>query len=232
MSTYRELTYIVLDELKLSSDDSYYTEDHIIFLLNNYRAFLLKQRYSDIKKQIPESNYQTICLSLIQVPATTGECESGEYLRSVEKVPFLMQIGAPRVYCSDYYSGDISYISRDRMRFVGYNKYLQNIIYSSLHPDNHLYFKTFDISNINMTKVKMTAIFLNPQEAVNLMCLEENEILPDILDVVFPIEESLIPPLVELVIKELQGNVYKPEDENNNAKDDLSNVTTKSNGRN
>jgi hypothetical protein len=46
-----------LDELHLTSDDSLFNEDHILFLINKYRAFLLKQRYSDIKKQIPESNY-------------------------------------------------------------------------------------------------------------------------------------------------------------------------------
>ena len=34
MSTYRELVYLVLDELKGTSDDFTYTEDHIIFLLN------------------------------------------------------------------------------------------------------------------------------------------------------------------------------------------------------
>ena len=50
MSTYRELVYLVLDELKGTSDDFTYTEDHIIFLLNKYRAFLLKQKYSDIRK--------------------------------------------------------------------------------------------------------------------------------------------------------------------------------------
>ena len=31
MSTYRQLTYLVLDEIKGVSDDFTYTEDHIIF---------------------------------------------------------------------------------------------------------------------------------------------------------------------------------------------------------
>ena len=69
MSTYRELVYLVLDELKGTSDDFTYTEEHIMFLLSKYRAFLLKQKYNDIKKQIPESNYQTICIDLTEVPA-------------------------------------------------------------------------------------------------------------------------------------------------------------------
>ena len=76
MSTYKELVYMCLDELKLYSDDALYTEEHIMFLLGKYRTFLIKQRYSDVKKQIPESNYQTICLDLIKVPAISGEpCE-------------------------------------------------------------------------------------------------------------------------------------------------------------
>ena len=142
MSTYREIIYMISDELKLISDDSYYTEDHILFLVSKYRAFLLKQRYSDIKKFIPESNFNTICLELIEVPAISGEvCEGGVYLRSKNKIPYMMGVKQPRVYPIDYYQGEITYVNRDRMKYVGYNKYLNNIIYCSLGPDNYLYFK-------------------------------------------------------------------------------------------
>ena len=145
---------MALDELKLSSDDAQFTEDHVMFLLNKYRTFLLKQRYSDIKKQIPESNYQTICLDLIQVPAISGDaCEGGTYLRSKEKIPFLMKIGIPRVYPLEYYQGEITYVSRDRMRYVGYNKFLQNIIYCSIGPDNYLYFKSSNPQYLYLEKV-------------------------------------------------------------------------------
>lgn len=227
MSTYRELVYLCLDELKLHSDDAVFTEDHIIFLLNKYRAFLLKQRYSDIKKQIPESNYQNVCLDLIQVPAISGEpCEGGVYLRSKEKVPFLMKIGNPRVYPIDYYQGEITYVSRDRMRYVGYNKYLQNIIYASLGPDNYLYFKSFNPQFLYLEKVRMTGIFEDPNIASQLQC-DKNDSSCSILDTTFPIEEALIPPMVELIVKELLGAEYRPEDKTNDAKDGLSEVTTK-----
>lgn len=33
---------MVLDELKTNSDDSFVTEDHVIFLLGKYRFLLLK----------------------------------------------------------------------------------------------------------------------------------------------------------------------------------------------
>lgn len=226
MSKYRELVYMVLDELKLSSDDSYFTEDHIIFLLGKYRTFLLKQRYSDIKKPIPESNYQTICLNLIQVPAISGEpCEGGVYLRSDKKIPFIMKIGNPRVYPIDYYQGEITYVSRDRMRYVGYNKFLQNIIYCSLGPDNYLYFKSSNPQYLYLEEVRFTGIFEDPMLPKELLCPNETELICDPIDNEFPLEEALIPPLIELVVKELSNSIYRPEDENNNSKDDLSNVS-------
>ena len=229
MSTYKELVYMCLDELKLYSDDALYTEEHIMFLLGKYRTFLIKQRYSDVKKQIPESNYQTICLDLIEVPAISGEpCEGGSYLRSKEKIPFLMKIGNPRVYPIDYYQGEITYVSRDRMRYVGHNKYLQNIIYASLGPDNYLYFKSINPQFLYLEKVRMTGIFEDPKAASELQCPDESgDTVCDVLDREFPIEAALVPPLIELVVKELLGAEYRPDDKTNDAKDELSEVASK-----
>lgn len=223
MSTYRELVYLVLDELKLVSDDSTFTEDHVVFLLNRYRTFLLKQRYSDIKKQIPDSNYQSICMDLIQVPTISGEpCEGGTYLRSSVKVPIPMQIGSPKVTPMDYYQGEITYVSRERMRYVGYNRFLPNIIYCSIGPDQYLYFKSFNPQYLYLEKVKFTGVFENAEKASELECGTSD--ICDILDKEFPIEDSLISPLIELVLKELAGPAWKPQDDTNNASDDLANL--------
>ena len=228
MSTYKELIYMCLDELKLYSDDASYTEEHVMFLLDKYRAFLLKQRYSDVKKQIPESNYQTICLDLIEVPAISGKpCEGGSYLRSKEKIPFLMKIGNPKVYPVDYYQGEITYVSRERMRYVGYNKYLKNIIYASLGPDNYLYFKSFNPQFLYLEKVRITGIFEDTLAASELQCPDKNgNIVCDVLDREFPIEDSLVPPMTELVVKELLGAEYRPKDESNDANDALASLAT------
>lgn len=223
MSTYKELVYLVLDELKLISDDSTFTEDHVIFLLNRYRTFLLKQRYSDIKKQIPDSNYQSICMDLIQVPAISGEpCQGGTYLRSSVKVPISMQIGSPKITPMDYYQGEITYISRERMRYVGYNRFLPNIIYCSIGPDQYLYFKSFNPQYLYLEKVKFTGIFENAEKASEFECGTSD--ICDILDKEFPIEDSLISPLIELVLKELAGPAWKPQDNINNANDDLASL--------
>ena len=227
--TYREIVYIVLDELKGMSDDFTFTEDHIAFLCGKYRSFLLKQRYyTDIKKAISESNYQTICLDLIEVPAISGEvCEGGSYLRSKDKMPVTLMIGNPRVYPIDYYQGEIAYVSRDRMRYVGYNKWMKNIIYCSIAPDGYLYFKSWNPQSLYLEKVKFTAIFEDADEVSNLTCDGDEGTACDLMDRTFPIEEALVPPLIELVVNELRKAEYAPSDENNNADDDLDEVRAK-----
>lgn len=221
--TYNELIYMVLDELKLSSDDSYFTPDHVIFLLVKYRSFLLKQRYSDIKKQIPDSDYQSICLDLIEVPAISGEpCEGSSYLRSKNKVPTTMMIGNPRVYPMDFYQGEITYISRDRMRYVGYNKFLRNIIYCSKAPDGYLYFKSWNPQFLHLESVRFNAIFEDAKEASEMACPEENGAICKLEDKEFPIEDALVPVLVSLVVQELAGPRDSDKDKDNDANDNLS----------
>jgi len=43
----------------------------------------------------------------------------------------------------------------------------------------------------------------------------------------FPLEDSLIPQLIELIVKELTPVEYKPTDTDNNASDDLANINKK-----
>ena len=226
--TYKEIVYMILDELKGTSDDFSFNEDHIAFLCGKYRAFLLKQRYySDVKKAIAESNYQTVCLDLIEVPAISGEpCEGGSYLRSKVKVPTTLMLGNPRVFPIDFYQGNITFVSRDRMRFVGHNKWMKDIIYCSIGPDNYLYFKSSNPQYLYLEKVKFSDIFEDPDKVSEISCNGE-DIPCDLMDRVFPIEEALVPPLIELVVKELRGAEYTPSDEINNAEDNLDVVRTK-----
>ena len=223
--TYREVVYAILDLLKQSSDDSYYTQEHVLFLASKMRAAILKQTYSNIKKEIPESNYQTICLDLI--PTIADEpCEGGSYLRSQQEIPATLTIGNTQIYPVDYYQGEITFVSRERMRYVGHNKWLQNIIYASLGPDQHLYFKSSNPQYMYLKKVRMTGIFEDAESAAELQCDSEGEKTCDVLDTPFPLEEGLVTSLIELAVKFLSGSIYKPKDPDNDASDNLSDIVT------
>ena len=228
MSKYRDIVYMVLDKMKIFSDDSDYTEEHVIFLANKFRSFLLKQRYQDIKKFIPQSNYQTLCLNLEKTEAISGlPCEGGYYLKTTQPIPIPMEIGNTRLFAaSDYYSGEITFITKDRMRYVGNNKWLKNIIYASRNPDGYLYFTSNNPQFLYLESIRMSALFEDAEKASEFDCNESD--VCNILDREFPLESSLITPLIELIVKEIKGDEYHPDDNLNNASDDLSKVNVAS----
>ena len=232
----KEIVYMVLDLCKLGgSDDVYITEEHVLFLCKKYRAFLIKKEQDKEKTSTDAaSEYETqqICLDLEKVPAIDGEpCTGGYYLRTTKAIPKILESNQPRVYPVDYYQGiNISYVPRDRMRYVGTNKFLRNIIYVSLGPDLHLYLNSNNPQFLYLKKLRVNAVFEDIEDAAGLLCDEDgSSIACDPLDMEFPIRDYLVPPLIELVVKALSGSEYKPEDVRNNASDDLSKVATKQN---
>lgn len=222
-----EIVYSILDLAKASSsDDSYYTEEHVLFLCKKYRSFLIKKEQDKEKGSqeiASEFEYQQICLDLEKVPAIDREpCTGGYYLRTTQKIPKILEGTQPRVYPIDYFQGThINYISRDRMRYIGSNPFLQNITYVALGPDLHLYLQSGNPQFLYLKKLRMNALFEDFDETSGLLCDSEGEsAVCDVLDMEFPIRDYLVPPLIELVVKALTGsNIIKP-DESNNAKDD------------
>jgi hypothetical protein len=223
----KELIYSILDLAKAAtSDDSFYTEEHVIFLCKKYRAFLIKKEQDKEKSSTDiasEFEYQQICLDLEKVPAMDGSlCTGGYYLRSTKPIPKILEGTQPRVYPIDYYQGtNITFVSRDKMRYTGTNKYLRNIIYSSLGPDLHLYLNSSNPQFLYLKKLRLSAVFEDIDAVSDLLCDSEGSSEScDVLDMEFPIRDYLVPPLIELVVKELTGSFLHKPDEVNNAKDD------------
>lgn len=224
----KEIVYSILDLAKAgNSDDSFYTEDFVLFLAKKYRTFLIKKEQEKEKTSTDiasEFEYQQICLDLEKVPAIDGDpCTGGYYLRTKQEIPKILEGNQPRVYPIDYYQGtNVSYISRDRMRFVGTNKYLQNIIYVSLGPDLHLYMTSSNPQFMYLKQLRVNAIFEDFDSAAKYLCDNDGKSQAcDVLDEEFPIRDYLVPSLIELVVKELTGSEYRKEDKKNDAADNL-----------
>ena len=218
---------MVLDELKMKSDDSHFTEDHILFLLDTYRCLLLKQRYADIKKEVPESNYQILCVDLVETNNISGvPCSGGHYLKSTVKIPNMMTVGSHRITPYDLFQGNINYTNPTRFKYVGHNKYLKNQSYATIAPDGYLYFKACNAQAYHLKKVKVTGIFENSIEAAKMECDNVANGVCDIMEMTFPLEESLVPVLTDMILKELLVVKYNAVDNNNNANDDLSDLAS------
>ena len=226
MTTYREAIYMCLDLLKGISDDFTYTEEHIAYLLDKCRALLLKQKYgNDPRKLVPYSNYQTLNISIEQ---SINE----KMFESSDRIPYMLQIGIPRII-SDYnyyYNYHYEFTSRERLPFVGHNKYTKKVIYFAINETNNLMTPNKEeYWNEGTYKgpksIKLVGIFENPREVKDEVSFGEHYNNND-LDRNIPIEESLIVPLIEMVVKELASSVFRPTDDQNNNRDDNAAMAT------
>ena len=222
--TLRELVFMCMDEVKLNSDDSIYTEDHVVFLLNKYRSFVLKKELDKENKQLSSTNGQTICLDLIEIRDEDNPCGES-MLRTEQTIPNLVNDCKVSLYPVNYFEGDhIIYTTMERMRYTTYNKWTKNLIYAAKGPDDYLYLKSSNPQYLYLKKLRMKAIFEDFESAAQYACDDTGEELNcDILDMKFPIENALVPIVIELVVKELLGVKYQPRDTHNNAADDASN---------
>ena len=229
MTTYREAIYMCLDLLKGMSDDFSYTEEHVAYLLDKFRALLLKQRYgNDPKKHVPYSNYQTLSISL-KNDVDIQQKKNRQYIKSGSTIPYMMQIGIPRIVNvgnsvgkHDYYDFKYEFVSRERIPFVGNNKYTNKIVYCAIDDQGFFIIKNkesfYDQNNYSLPiNLELVGIFENPREVLN----SENY-----LDLNIPIEEGLVTTLIEMVVKELAGSMYIPNDTINNASDDKADLAT------
>jgi hypothetical protein len=47
----------------------------------------------------------------------------------------MIPIGGNPVLYTDYFQGEITYVNRNRLKYVGYNKWLKNFIYWTIDPN-------------------------------------------------------------------------------------------------
>ena len=225
MATFGEITYMVLDILKERADDAYYTEEHIIFLARTFRNFLIERKYKNTRNStwqaMSDENKQEICLDLEATELLPDGC-SGSWLRSVQEIPDTLGGTDAKMYVvNNMLHSMVTFIPAERMPYVGYNKWLKNIIYAAKGADGHVYLNSNNPRFMYLKQAKMEAVFSDPEEAAALACDAEEGGKCDILSQKFPLEEALVPSCIEMIVQELLGSRYAPEDKGNDAKDGL-----------
>ena len=221
MATFRQMVYMVLDLLKETSDDALYTEEHVAFLLSKMRAHLLEKKYSGSRNTpfaaMSDENRQTITLSMKPTNMLPFGC-CGPWLKSTSKMPSTLGDMDADIYTvSDLLPTNVTLIPAERMPYVGHNRWLQNIIYAAKGGDDYLYMHSNNPQFIHLCRVQISGVFSDPEDALEL----DEEAKCSVMDADFPLEGALIAPCIEMVVQELSGARYAPQDKNNNAKDDL-----------
>ena len=212
--TYREIVYIIQDEMKILSDDSNFETDHFIFLANKYRALLFNQKYKGKKVEIPFAWYQRL-----NVAFTTKITGTNVY-KSTKEIPQILDITDLWKYTFVSEGGMITdcmnFVNPFKFKFTGFNKWISNQKYVTIDLDSYMYVKKSAVTTSQT--LYYDTILDNPIDADRFN--ETNTL--DVLDLEFPCEESLIQPIIDLCLKEISAINGVPRDATNNASDDIS----------
>lgn len=215
--TYREMVYIIMDELRILSDDTIWENEHFVFILNKYRALLFKQRYSDRKREIPSAYYQTLNIECDQYNSDKNTYQS-KY-----RIPNLIDMNNIWLYISSddgIENENFNFINPYRFKTLGYNKWLNNKKYCTIGVDNYYYLKLPSSETQESLSVNLYAVLDNPIDINSSSFLGERIVQTDPLDCEFPVEEALVQPIIDLCLKEIGQLNQLPRDILNNAMDD------------
>lgn len=217
--TLNEIIYDIREKLKLHSDDIDITDEYLAHLVNIKRNLLLKQRYGKFIKTVPEESKQIICVALEEVNAIDGEECMGTVLRSVNKIPTLLQLdNKPAligVRTLDIRALPINVISIERFPYLGYNKWLSNQVFVALDSDSKIYFTSKNIQHKFLENVKIIAVFEDPEDADGASCETDDDC--EYYDKNYSIEPQMVHDVVNLIFKELAPGLNIPDDKLNNA---------------
>ena len=176
---------------------------------------------------LPSLYTQTICLDLEPTNLIpNAEACSETILKSKQKVPDLYIGCVPTIYPVTYFlNAQYSLVSRDRFKFVGHNRFMSHIIYVTLDDNNYVYLKSINPQFLHLKKIRVSAIFNDPEEAAKYTCDSKGESTScDILDTEYGLEGYMIPDLIKLIVQDLLSTEWRQSDQINNANDDISNL--------
>lgn len=241
MKTYRDMIFIVLDELKIMSDDSVWEYEHIVALLNKYRAMLIKQRYLDKKVPMPSAFYQRLKLSF------DINFYRGRIFKSTKKLPAITGNSMLNLhtflFMDNGYQLNVNLINSQQFRVISYSRWPLKETCGTIANDGYMYIYSpagavipaFMDNNGDIIveedaaeKILVSEVFKNQILYYDtildnpLDIIEFNKLTVDsFLDVEFPCDESLSHVIVSLCLDELSKAMAIPRDEVNNANDDI-----------
>ena len=215
----------------IESDDSRMSDRLIYHKMKIYRTLLL-QRYVDKHHFLSDFNYQTIaCLKLELAFAHDCNCIPDalkcKIRKSVSKIPTIMSR-----HKTGYLIKSVMYPDGTPIPYRDVGSY-KNKRYRKTNDDSKPFWYIYDnylyvANDLNIAAIIVIAVFEDPELLANLtLCdgngVNTNQVCFDPVKNDFPIQGELVAPLEELVVQNLLITYQLPEDEVNDANDNVQN---------
>lgn len=220
MTTLRKEVYKLRNTYRLISDDSGVSDRLLAGYIHEMRAKLMKELLNK-DGSLPQVFVQHICLQFERTSAV--ECcdldidSDCYFMKSTKPIPHTLEgIGNSGILSIKALDGsqDYSFIDYRRVNTSKYNKFTGNRV-KVFRKSDYLY-----LMNTNEIQyLTVGAIFTNPEDASLFSCGSSGNVCFN-WDSNYPITEDMAKTVVDMVLKERLGIMYKiPEDVNNDTKD-------------
>ena len=227
MLTLNQMIGQVEEALNINSDDSNVSTRYLIDLINQARAFHLRNELNKFRTADDTIIQNLPCVELEITDATlipglslpTG-CK---LLRSKKRIPDTVELhhtdGILSVGSVQFLQIPFSYVDFKRIPYISYTRFTRNVIYSFL-LDGYMYFYSVGNNKYAMMETAMIrGIFEDPTEAAEFCDLEGKECFN--YDSPYPIQSWMYEALVKpQVLQQVALKMATPQDAENNANDD------------
>lgn len=194
--TLRKMIYSIKEDFNQYSDDNFFSDEHLMYLIDTLREDYIDRTYSNPAKVLPESLYVKLCMELEEYPNSCSE--DVNILRTKLPLPnYFMFPG--RSYLKHFSLGSVmlKYVNRIEIERVPYfkaSRFSSSQLYYSIDGDGRLLIISSDRTLLNES-VSVNMIPRSFEETLKFRCgpcqeNEENDCL-DIMDIPYPIDGTI-----------------------------------------
>ncbi len=197
----------------LLSDDSVLSNEHVAYLANNNRAFLLRQD-ANKGRSLSDNIIQVLpCVDVSQIDVSECPCTVSTdctIMRTVSKLPKFIELYqkdlVTRVSGADLTGIGFSIIPYARASVAGTSKWTKSNTKVFLH-NRYIYL----INPPVLKKISISGVFEDPREASQFANCDGTPCYTD--DDNYPISAHMVPTLKDLIMKDLKIQVSVPSDQ-------------------
>jgi len=219
-----EIIFAIREGLKEYVDDTKYTNDYLMFLVDNKRTKYIRREYNNIQRPVDEQLVQTIILSLEEIDSSDMpskyESES-DTTRSTIRLPMVIGLDhrnmIERIATVGKFERPINIVSRKRFIYSGSGDYDVDQIFGMIDGDRYLHLKSSSGEERAYDEISFSAVFERPMDQLKYDSVNSDQ---NIRTFNYPLKKQIADIVILEIIQELASLKILPTDQENNSADD------------
>jgi len=227
--TPNEIIFAIREKLKEYVDDTRYTSQYLMFLVDLKREVLIRQQYNQIQRSVDTQLEQLFILPMEIVDASdiaSIPVEDDELIRSVIPIPMVIELHHRNLYSRIATRGKLdrpmNLVSMRRFVYVGEDEFEGDSIFCMIDEDNYLYARSKSHEELSYEETTVRAVYARPLELIGEKDLNTFK---------YPANAHFVDTIINMIVQELASLKPLPTDQSNDSSDDATILKQNSNAK-